>query len=1124
MRRSCCHFLFALLFLGASTAGAVHHIYVDSANAQAGNGSESNPYNRLSLINWTSVATNVAVGTPVTINLKRGSTFRETLNVGASGSSNAPIIIKDYGEGDLPIIRGDTVLTGWTPQPSGAGQTWSTPWSAPVFYVWIDGVRALKGQNADALSDKEWFSSGGRLYFRSDAGDPDHIGLVVSTAARGNAVLISARRHVQFEQICFRNSSSYLVRILNSEAIDLRRCQLLQAGGQLELNSVVNIRAMGCTLEDAFGLPMVTVAGANTTADLFFCHLHNAASGDAVFVSACQAVNLVNCNIIGVRARAVDNISGGLINIRNCLFSGTAIGRDSSGNETISSTTGICQVATSLVLPNGQNPALHMKGVTDLGGNVYREPRFQRTRREGLWVNMEDDYPTLGDWSVLARMAKSNYGYRTSLALNNTDRIHPEFRLLLQELVFEGHDLVSHTRSHANVAAPGAFLIQYVGSAPGCTMTISNNWLLTTVDDVDTNDNLRLNLFADPVDRLEKLIPYIDRLPAYTCAYISVPVSYNHAVPTILLQEVDGVDIKSTYSAVFDKARFYTNEIWRSRSDLEANFIDISGAPYECKYLIYPGGYVNDDAINSAIDAGYLGGRIASPVGYSWQMDKFDMFLAQIGVGMNGSMLTLPFENNVIDYSPARNNFTTANVQFSTKAHHIAFSAKFNGTNAFLWRFTNPHFDFSRGDWHLSARLWPDTLSENRAVYSMWSDSSNYFKVFADNHAALNVLVVSNGVEVLSLATPSGTLHTNGWQKISIQQLFDRWMVRINDALVVDTTNTARLLPYTGPVLIGSSYDFSSDTNGEFYSGLMDTFVMSNGTYYKTHAAADLMCEVGGFVNAMSHGETGTPREVWRIVFDALKDYSGRLNVTTYTEASDYIRSNGVLLADRRTVVRTNGWGLADYNLRLDSPCVRAAANDPVQGLAHLFDANGIPVTDANGQIIVAGGRLSIGALQPRLQIISTQLPPAMVGGGYSAALAAEGGVGAYQWGLASGSSLPAGLMLSSAGVLSGQPTVSGLFTFTLEVTDGAGQTAQQTISLQIAAPPAFHIESFTFYPSNSSTQLRVRVEAPVILTLESSTNLQDWTTATTLTVTNGSAVWESFTTDSLQRFYRLRF
>lgn len=68
----------------------------------------------------------------------------------------------------------------------------------------------------------------------------------------------------------------------------------------------------------------------------------------------------------------------------------------------------------------------------------------------------------------------------------------------------------------------------------------------------------------------------------------------------------------------------------------------------------------------------------------------------------------------------------------------------------------------------------------------------------------------------------------------------------------------------------------------------------------------------------------------------------------------------------------------------------------------------------------------------------------------YSATLEAEGGNIPYVWSVDSGD-LPAGVTLSSLGVLSGTPTETGEFIVTYKVTDRFTQTATAELSLTIS-------------------------------------------------------------------------
>jgi hypothetical protein len=89
----------------------------------------------------------------------------------------------------------------------------------------------------------------------------------------------------------------------------------------------------------------------------------------------------------------------------------------------------------------------------------------------------------------------------------------------------------------------------------------------------------------------------------------------------------------------------------------------------------------------------------------------------------------------------------------------------------------------------------------------------------------------------------------------------------------------------------------------------------------------------------------------------------------------------------------------------------------------------------------------------PTIAVTTTSLPAGQVGISYSApGLAASGGTGARIWSIASGS-LPTGLSLSTAGLITGSPTTAGISNFTVRVIDGLGATATKTLSITIANP-----------------------------------------------------------------------
>ncbi len=78
-------------------------------------------------------------------------------------------------------------------------------------------------------------------------------------------------------------------------------------------------------------------------------------------------------------------------------------------------------------------------------------------------------------------------------------------------------------------------------------------------------------------------------------------------------------------------------------------------------------------------------------------------------------------------------------------------------------------------------------------------------------------------------------------------------------------------------------------------------------------------------------------------------------------------------------------------------------------------------------------------------------LPTATVGVPYSDTLQAAGGASPYQWAVTAGS-LPAGLSFDGTGTVSGTPTSSGTFPFTVEVTDAQSNRSSKQLTLAVAA------------------------------------------------------------------------
>ncbi|HEV2350977.1 MAG TPA: putative Ig domain-containing protein [Terriglobia bacterium] len=96
----------------------------------------------------------------------------------------------------------------------------------------------------------------------------------------------------------------------------------------------------------------------------------------------------------------------------------------------------------------------------------------------------------------------------------------------------------------------------------------------------------------------------------------------------------------------------------------------------------------------------------------------------------------------------------------------------------------------------------------------------------------------------------------------------------------------------------------------------------------------------------------------------------------------------------------------------------------------------------------------------PPIAISTTSVPGGTVNTSYITTLIAAGGTSPYQWTVSSGA-LPAGLTLSSAGVISGMPTTAGSYSFTAQVNDSASHSATSNYSTSVVSPLAIKAGSF---------------------------------------------------------------
>jgi len=100
-----------------------------------------------------------------------------------------------------------------------------------------------------------------------------------------------------------------------------------------------------------------------------------------------------------------------------------------------------------------------------------------------------------------------------------------------------------------------------------------------------------------------------------------------------------------------------------------------------------------------------------------------------------------------------------------------------------------------------------------------------------------------------------------------------------------------------------------------------------------------------------------------------------------------------------------------------------------------------------------------------QITLSPTSLPDAIYEMAYSVVLTASGGTAPYTYSVSTGS-LPAGLILNTSGTISGSPTVTGSFSFTIKATDSNNLNGTQNYTLIVS--PATPTISISDIPSNA--------------------------------------------------------
>jgi uncharacterized protein YhjY with autotransporter beta-barrel domain len=231
-------------------------------------------------------------------------------------------------------------------------------------------------------------------------------------------------------------------------------------------------------------------------------------------------------------------------------------------------------------------------------------------------------------------------------------------------------------------------------------------------------------------------------------------------------------------------------------------------------------------------------------------------------------------------------------------------------------------------------------------------------------------------------------------------------------------TATGGVGPYTFAVTAGALPNGLSLTNGGALSGTTTT----SGTFNFTVTATD------------SYGQTASRAYTVVVAVPTIS-----LNPATLPAGTAGTAYNQVL---------TITGGIAPYTVTLTGTLPTGLSFDagtltfsgtPTQSGTFNISVTATDSTGGTAATVTNNYTLTIAV--PSLTLTPATVPAGTAGVAYSQAFTASGGIAPYTYAISAGA-LPAGLSFTSAGLLSGTPTVAGTFNFSITATDSTTGTA----------------------------------------------------------------------------------
>ncbi len=329
-------------------------------------------------------------------------------------------------------------------------------------------------------------------------------------------------------------------------------------------------------------------------------------------------------------------------------------------------------------------------------------------------------------------------------------------------------------------------------------------------------------------------------------------------------------------------------------------------------------------------------------------------------------------------------------------------------------------------------------------VYTITATYHDAAGVFADSSDTTHTLTVTPGAAASFAVTgyPSptmaGTSHTF---TVTVTDSSANTITAYTGTIHFTSTDTQAALPTDYPFQASDngSHTFTATlkTSGTQSLTAIDTTAPSlTGTQAAITVTPGPATAITATAGSGQHATVGTSfaTNLQALVADTFGNPVGGATVTFSAPSSG---ASGVFAGGAPTTVMTTASGIA------------TAPTFTANGTAGTYTVTAT-VAGASGPALFT----LMNTASPLVTLSPATLPAGAKGVAYSQTFAATGGTTPYTF-TTTGGTLPPGLTLDSGGSLSGTPTASGDFTFTVQATDAGNATGRQSYTLTIAPAPA---------------------------------------------------------------------